>query len=233
MTPLPRLLLLTDRAQLRLGRGLVATVRECADAGLSHVVVRELDLAPGARSALVRTLAGVPGLTVISSRIPDRHAHGLHLPSVAAPATPAPVVPAAPAAPARQRPCNAVSWTDNRPSDPSCRSTTPRYMPEGQGQGWGRSCHSTEEVRRAAEAGADYVTLSPFAATPSKPGYGPPLAREDFAVGAVPVFALGGITVANAASAREAGAHGVAVMGEVMRSADPAGTVARLLEVLQ
>uniref|UniRef100_UPI0030FBC883 hypothetical protein n=1 Tax=Nocardioides salarius TaxID=374513 RepID=UPI0030FBC883 len=62
--PLPRLLLLTDRAQLAKGRGLSATVAECAAAGLEAVLVREHDLAPGAHAALVETLLAVPGLTV-------------------------------------------------------------------------------------------------------------------------------------------------------------------------
>jgi thiamine monophosphate synthase len=80
-----RLVLLTDRAQLRLGRGLVRTVRECADAGLAAVVVREHDLAPARRTALLAALAGIPGLTVLSSRIPDPAAHGTHLAADQAP----------------------------------------------------------------------------------------------------------------------------------------------------
>lgn len=76
---IPRLVLLTDRSQLRLGRGLVRTVRECADAGLGAVVVREHDLDSSQRHALVRALAAIDGLTVISSRIPDSSAHGVHL----------------------------------------------------------------------------------------------------------------------------------------------------------
>ena len=43
MTALPRLLVLTDRSQLPLGRSLVATMAACAEAGLTHVVLRELD----------------------------------------------------------------------------------------------------------------------------------------------------------------------------------------------
>ena len=74
-----RLLLLTDRSQLRLGRGLLRTVRECTDAGLEAVVVREHDLPAAARSALVEALVAVDGLTVISSRIADHAAHGVHL----------------------------------------------------------------------------------------------------------------------------------------------------------
>ncbi|MDN5893897.1 MAG: thiamine phosphate synthase [Nocardioides sp.] len=210
---LPRLLLLTDRSQLRLGRGLVRTVRECAEVGLTHVVVREHDLVPDARSALVRALADVPGLDVITSRIPDPVAVGIHL-------------PADPAG-------SAVStWSATRCTAGEA-ARTPRYR-------WrGRSCHSAEEVRRAAADGADYVTFSPFAKSASKPGHGPPVDPEAFSGGVervhgvgIPVFALGGITVDNAASARAVGAHGVAVMGEVMRSVDPAETTARLLAAI-
>jgi len=73
-------------------------------------------------------------------------------------------------------------------------------------------------------AGADYVTVSPVFLTVSKPGYGPALGTDGLAriVARVagPVIALGGVTAANAASCRAAGAQGVAVMGEVMRAAD-------------
>lgn len=214
---LPRLLVLTDRSQLRLGRGLVRTIAECVEAGLTHVVVREHDLAAATRSALVAALVAVPGLTVISSRIPDPAAHGLHLPS------PPDHPPSA---------SNAGLWSPKSPSDPSSATITPRYMREGGVVVVGRSCHSADDVRRAADAGADYVTLSPFAATPSKPGHGPALEPEAYAGHDVRVFALAGITTENAARARESGAHGVAVMGEVMRSADPAETVARLLAAI-
>ena len=188
---LPRLLLVTDRSQLRLGRSLRRTVRECAGAGLTAVVVREHDLESAVRAALVADLASVPGLTVISSRLPAPAAHGLHL--AAGQGVPG----------------------------------------EATGHTWfGRSCHTPGEVRRAAAEGAAYVTLSPFAVTASKPGYGPPLepaAYGEAADAEVPVFALGGITPANAAAARAAGAHGVAVMGEVMRADEPTAVVAALL----
>lgn len=177
------MLLLTDRAQLRLGRALLRTIDECVGAGLRAVVVREHDLEPAARHALVAGLAALPDLTVISSRVPDPAAHGTHL--------------------AAHQPAI---------------------------DGWfGRSCHSVAEVRRAAAGGASYATLSPYAPTRSKPGYGPPLPEGVFAGLPIPTYALGGMTPANAAGAREAGAHGVAVMGEVMRAADPAAVVAALL----
>lgn len=180
---LPRLVLLTDRSQLPSGADLVTTVRRCVDVGLRAVVVREHDLPAKVRQALVFELASIDGLTVLSSRIPDAAAAGLHL--------------AAHQEPAR-------GW-------------------------WGRSCHSRVAVERAAAQGAAWVTLSPYASSVSKPAYGPPLPPTAYANHPLPVLALAGITAANARAARARGAHGVAVMGEVMRSPDPARTVRDLL----
>lgn len=101
----------------------------------------------------------------------------------------------------------------------------------------GRSCHDASELRGAVSGGAAWVTLSPVAASMSKPGHGPALGIDGFralapAAAGVPVYALGGIDVANAASFQRAGAHGVAVMGTVMRAADPATVVSELLEAV-
>ncbi len=87
----------------------------------------------------------------------------------------------------------------------------------------GRSCHSAADLARAAAEGCDWVTLSPFAPTPSKPGYGPALGPAGLAAlvrGAPPVLALGGVRPGDVAGCLAAGASGVAVMGPVMR--DPA-----------
>jgi thiamine-phosphate pyrophosphorylase len=100
----------------------------------------------------------------------------------------------------------------------------------------GASAHSTREAATLLRAGADYVTLSPIFATASKPGYGPALGLSELAAAAAeasgPVVALGGITAENAASCIAAGAHGIAVMGEVMRAADPSTAAARLLRAI-
>ena len=61
---LPRLLLLTDRGQLPLGRSLLATLRECVLAGATTVIVRELDLPGPQRSALAREIVAL-GTTVM------------------------------------------------------------------------------------------------------------------------------------------------------------------------
>lgn len=94
----------------------------------------------------------------------------------------------------------------------------------------GRSCHSRADVEQAAVDRVTYATLGPYAATASKPGYGPPIDPHAYADLPIPTYALGGITPANAADAIEAGAYGVAVMGAIMRSADPAAIVSDLLE---
>ena len=97
----------------------------------------------------------------------------------------------------------------------------------------GRSAHDRVEAEAAAEAGADYVTLSPVFASVSKPGYGPALGTEGLRALAaelpIPVIALGGVTEANASACLEAGAAGVAVMGAVMGAEDPSAAVERLL----
>lgn len=97
---------------------------------------------------------------------------------------------------------------------------------------FGRSCHSRADVEDAVRQGAAWATLSPFASSSSKPGYGPPRPRSEYAGHPVPVFALGGITPGNARQAIDAGAHGVAVMGAVMRASDPAGVVREILEAV-
>ena len=98
----------------------------------------------------------------------------------------------------------------------------------------GASAHSPAEAATLLEAGADYVTLSPIFLTESKAGYGPALGLGALraASGAGPVIALAGIDESNAGECLAAGAKGVAVMGEMMRSADPEATVRRLLRAL-
>lgn len=70
-----------------------------------------------------------------------------------------------------------------------------------------RSCHTEEDVRRAA---ADFVTFSPIFESPGK---GAPVGLSELRrvcqIG-VPVFALGGITWDNAPECIAAGAAGVA-----------------------
>jgi len=105
----------------------------------------------------------------------------------------------------------------------------------GAGALIGFSAHSVAEIAEAEAMGADYATLSPIFPTASKPGYGPALGLASLrAVAAhrLPVFALGGIDGDNAPACRKAGAAGVAVMGGVMRGADPRAATARFVAAL-
>jgi thiamine-phosphate pyrophosphorylase len=100
----------------------------------------------------------------------------------------------------------------------------------------GASAHSADEAAALLGAGADYVTASPVFLTASKPGYGPALGVEDLARIVArapgPVIALGGISPQNAASCLATGARGIAVMGEIMRAADPQAIVERILRAM-
>ena len=94
----------------------------------------------------------------------------------------------------------------------------------------GLSAHGLADIEAGAASGADYATLSPIFPSPSKPGYGPPLGPDVFraAAGVLPLYALGGVTPENAPACLEAGAAGVAVMGEIMRITPGARTRAFL-----
>ncbi|GAA4100354.1 thiamine phosphate synthase [Nocardioides kongjuensis] len=76
---LPRLLVLTDRSQLHLGRSLARTVAECVSAGATHVVVRELDETELARTALAAACEAA-GASVIAAHTPLYGCVGVHLP---------------------------------------------------------------------------------------------------------------------------------------------------------
>jgi thiamine-phosphate pyrophosphorylase len=107
----------------------------------------------------------------------------------------------------------------------------------GPGALVGGSAHDEAELAAFAEGGADYATLSPIFASASKPGYGPALGLERLgraaAATTLGLVALGGVDADNAARSIAAGAAGVAVMGEVMRAADPAAVMAGLIKTVR
>ena len=80
----------------------------------------------------------------------------------------------------------------------------------------GVSCHSLEAARSAATGGADYLFFGPVFATPSKAAFGAPQGLERLAevcrAVSIPVLAIGGITLANAALCFAAGASGIAAI---------------------
>ncbi|HEY5271927.1 MAG TPA: thiamine phosphate synthase [Acidimicrobiales bacterium] len=104
--------------------------------------------------------------------------------------------------------------------------------PAGTSRLLGRSCHSRDDVARAEAEGCSYATLSPMFASASKPGYGPALALSSLYALPLPTFALGGVDATNAAECLASGARGVAVMGAIMRAADPAAVTADILKAV-
>lgn len=197
--PVP-LILLTDRRQAV--RDLPDIVAAAATGGLRLVVVREKDLPLAQRSRLAERLRDL--LAPVGGKVllagPEPGPDGCHL-----------------------------AATDPWPSD---RQNDRQGPGRGDRPGLlGRSCHHHGELAQAAAAGADYATLSPIFPTGSKPGYGPALGPQALAgTPNLPVYALGGITTpARAGRCARAGATGVAVMGALMRAADPAALAAELI----
>jgi 8-oxo-dGTP diphosphatase len=75
------------------------------------------------------------------------------------------------------------------------------------------SCHSLEELQFAARVGVDFVVLAPVLETKSHPhavGMGWERFAELVAAINIPVFALGGMAMADLNTAAIAGAQGVA-----------------------
>lgn len=80
----------------------------------------------------------------------------------------------------------------------------------------GASVHSLAAALAATKAGADYVIFGPIFATPSKASFGEPQGVERLVEVckkvAVPVVAIGGITLENAPQCLRAGAAGIAAI---------------------
>ena len=97
----------------------------------------------------------------------------------------------------------------------------------------GISVGSPDEAARAP-TGADYWSIGPCFATPTKADAGPPLGSEGFATLAklapegTPVIGIGGVTAANAHAIVGAGAAGVAVIGGVLGAANPEESARRI-----
>jgi len=102
----------------------------------------------------------------------------------------------------------------------------------------GLSVGSPDEAARAP-ATADYWSVGPCFATPTKRDAGPPLGPEGFAGLArlapegVAVIGIGGITPENAGLIKQAGAAGIAVIGAVLAARDPESATRELNRALR
>jgi len=100
----------------------------------------------------------------------------------------------------------------------------------------GVSTHDLGEARAAVEAGADYIGVGPIYATASKakalPARGPGLVAAVRRQVRCPIVAIGGITAETAPAVLAAGADAVAMIAALVRAADPAAEVRRVIAAI-
>ncbi len=197
----PGLLLITDRGQAV--RPLVEICSAALQAGFVGVMVREKDLPGGPLYDLSLPIAELCGERGKVCLINDRLDVALALPGV-----------------------GAQVGKQGMPVVDARRILGPDRL-------LGYSAHQPDEAGRALAGGANYVTLSPVFPSRSKPGLEPRgtvwLAQGVASLAPGRVVGLGGIEASNLGEACTTGAHGAAVMGEMMRSQDPARTAAGLI----
>lgn len=200
--PSPPLLVISDRSQAR--RPLVEVAAAAFRGGCRWFGLREKDVPPAERRALLRALIalGCPFGAIVSVHDDVDAAVAEGAGGLHLPAG----------------------------GDPAAAR---RRLPEAL---IGVSVHAPDEAAAQLASGADYVTLSPIFLTLSKPGYGPAVGLEALAdaarLAAGPIVALGGIDKTNAGACLAAGARGIAVMGGIMRAADPETAVRALLAAM-
>lgn len=106
----------------------------------------------------------------------------------------------------------------------------------GAGKLIGVSVHTVTEAEAIDPAVVDYAIAGPVFESASKPGYGPEIGRNglaEIAVAArVPVLAIGGINAMRVSEVLAAGPVGIAVMGSVMRAANPQQEMKALLATI-
>jgi thiamine-phosphate pyrophosphorylase len=98
----------------------------------------------------------------------------------------------------------------------------------------GRTAHDIDEARAAVAAGADYLGVGPSFPSTTK-SFASHASREFLAAAAevpLPVFAIGGVTVARLAELAALGIRRVAVAAAVTAAADPAAAARELLAAL-
>ncbi len=211
---MPLLCYITDRRQFP-GDGkeqqlrLLEKIAECAAAGVDYIQLREKDLSIRelqelARRALAALPANARTKLLINSRIDVAlacGAHGVHLPA------------------------NDVRAGEARALFVQVSKASPVV---------GVSCHTIQEVAMAEAHGADFAVFAPvFEKDGQRSSAGLDLLRQacqrpDMAATPIPVLALGGITLDNAAQCLSAGAAGIAAI-RLFQQHD----VARIVETLR
>ena len=240
----PILCYVTDRQGLphaspwEITSALIRKMETITSAGVDWLQIREKDLSARelsnlAREALRRTMAlsaKQPAVTrvLINDRLDialSEHADGVHLGEQSLPVT------------------EAKQLMESRLQPAPARLPVPAQPAPGPRQAQpapadfllGVSCHSLKGVKSAAQAGATYVIFGPIFATPSKTRFGESQGLHRLAEACrsakIPVLAIGGITVENAAACIAAGAAGIAAIRLFQDAPDPAATIEELREL--
>lgn len=204
---------ITDRAQFsgdeeQKQRRLLDTIAECAMAGVDFIQLREKDLTPRdlerlGTKALSVMPPGSPTRLLINSRVDLAlacGAHGVHIPAGGLPASEVRTI-----------------WMKASSSTPVIAVST----------------HSVAEVALAEAHGADFAVFGPVF---EKDGNANPAGLEQLrnacnrpqhAVPAMPIFALGGVTLNNVPECVTAGAAGIAGI-RLFQESEPRLMVQRL-----
>jgi len=202
--PEPPLLLVTDRRQAR--RPLENIVAAALKAGCRWVSVREKDLAADEQILLARALAPIARACAATLML-----HGE-------------------ASLAQLAGADGVHLSSG--GDPAAARAL-----LGRGKLIGVSIHSVGEAEALDPALVDYALAGPAFETASKPGYGPEIGRKGVAeiarAARVPVLAIGGVNAPRLGELIAIGLAGAAVMGSIMRAADPAQEVSGLIATLK
>jgi thiamine-phosphate pyrophosphorylase len=201
--PDPPLLLLTDRRQAR--QPLAAIVAAALKAGCRWVSLREKDLPADEQVPLLRSL------------LPIARRHGARL------------MLHGEAALAKLAGADGVHLASGSDLAAARVFLGPEKL-------IGVSIHTVTEAAAIDPHTADYALAGPAFETPSKPGYGPEIGRKGLTeiarASRVPLFAIGGINTARVGEVIATGCAGIAVMGGVMRAADPSREVGALIATL-
>jgi thiamine-phosphate pyrophosphorylase len=205
----PLLYYITDRRQFpgnstEQERRLLAKIAECAAAGVDYIQLREKDLSTRTLEELanrtMNALGGSRTKLLINSRTDVAlacGAHGVHLPSNDLPASEARVIFSL-VNQSRASQLRATRFPAN-PAIPIIAVST----------------HSQAEVEYAESHGADFAVFAPVfekdnAANPEGLNQLRQICSRAPAAPAMPVFALGGVTLENAQQCLQAGAAGIA-----------------------
>jgi len=101
----------------------------------------------------------------------------------------------------------------------------------------GVSTHNPEQVRMAAEEGADYLGFGPIFSTRTKANHDPVVGLEGLAgvrgLTTLPIFAIGGIVPDSVPALQAAGVNGVAVASAILDAGDRPRMLAQFMAQFQ